>query len=214
METASKSLSHNTLAKGPFRHFPGVSPSLAGQARIDSMRLKSYLGENTLARVLCWRRRRETTSAKSQYSTSAASAPVDARYAQPTCSRVAGRLRARQKRVAPRGKLPNGLRRHQSDPVGCSPGGRLHDNPSDASNWLPGLAGQRDALGRQFDDVRQMEAVGISRLEFDQGEQPVAAAVCAIHTGYHVPVASRPERPFRVGERVILQLPRHPFVRL
>jgi hypothetical protein len=29
-----------------------------------------------------------------------------------------------------------------------------------------------------------------------------------------LPVASRPERPFRVGERVILQLPRHPFVRL
>lgn len=150
----------------------------------------------------------------SRFSTAMASASVGARCAQPTRSRVAGRLRASQKCVASRGKIPNGLRRHQRDPMGFSPGGRLHDNPPEASNRLPGLASQRDALRRQFDDVRQVKAIGLSRLQFDQGDQPVAIAVCTIHAGYYLPVASGPERPLRVGECVIHQLPRYPLVRL
>lgn len=144
----------------------------------------------------------------------AAPASIGARCAHPARSRVAGGRCARQKCVAPRSESPNGLRRHQGDPMGNSLSVGFHDNPSDASDRLPCLALQRDALRRQFDDVRKLSAIGSPCLQFDQGDHPVASAVGAIHTGCHLPVATRPERSLRVDERVIPQRPGHPCIRL
>ena len=161
------------------------------------------------------RRECEALSTKSRGpAAQAAPASVGTRRAYPARSRVVGRLCARQKGVASRSKIPNGPGRQQSDPMGGSPSGRLHDNPRDASHRLPRLSRQRDALRRQFDDVRQVDPVALSRFEFDQDDQPVAPSVRAIHAGYHLPVVTRPECPLRVGERVILQPLGHPFIHL
>lgn len=137
-----------TLSAEAPSHVSRPFPNLAGKARIDSLRLKSYLRANTLARETAWRRGRAATSAKSQISTKAASSSVGARSTHSRHSRVLRRCRARQKRIAPRGKVRNCLRRQKSDAVGRSPGRTLHDDPSDASNRLPGLALQRNALRR------------------------------------------------------------------
>ncbi|HWH74966.1 MAG TPA: hypothetical protein VNV16_11960 [Methylibium sp.] len=74
--------------------------------------------------------------------------------------------------------------------MGRSPRCRLDDNPSDASYRLSRLARQRNALRRQFDDVRRVNTIGASRLQFDQGDQPVAPAVRTIHVSYHLPVVT------------------------
>jgi hypothetical protein len=142
----------------------------------------------------------------------AASTSVGARRAHTARGRVVGRLRARQKGVTPRSKIPDSPRRHQGDRMGRSPRCRLHDHPSDASNRLSCLALQRDALRRQFDHVRPVSAKGSSCFQFDQRDQSAAPAVRAIHSGYHLPVATGPECPLRVGEPVILQLPGHPLI--
>lgn len=69
-----------------------------------------------------------------------------------------------------------------------SPSIRLHHDPSDAGHLFSSLACQRDALRRHFDDVREMDSVGLSRLEFDQNDQPIAPSVRAIDAGDHLPV--------------------------
>lgn len=146
--------------------------------------------------------------------TRAAPAEVSACRAYTGCSRVLGRLCACQKGVASRSKVPNGPRRQQSDSMRGSPSCRLHDNPRDASHRLPRLSRQRNALRRQFDDVRRMDPVDLSRLQFDQDDQPTAPSVRAIHAGDHRPVVTRPEHLLRVGERVILQRLGHPLIQL
>ena len=79
---------------------------------------------------------------------------------------------------------------------------------ADSPGW------QRDALRRQFDDVRRMDPIGLSCLELDQDDQAIAPSVRAIHSGYHRPVVTRPELLLRVGERVILQRLGHPLIQL
>lgn len=145
--------------------------------------------------------------------THAASTSVGARCARPARSWEPGQFRPGQKGVAARDKVPKCPRGHQGHPVGCSPPFRLHDDPSDAGDEFPSFSLQRDALRRQLDDVRQVSALGSPCLQLDQRDQPVASAVCAIHTGHQLSVATGPEGPLRVSERVVLQLPGHPRVR-
>lgn len=125
----------------------------------------------------------------------AAPVAVGACRAYPGRGRVVGRLRARQKGFASRSKVPNDAGRQQSDSMRRSPSLGLHDNPRDASHRLPRLPLERNALRRQFDDVRRMDPGGLSRLEFDQDDQPAPRTVSAIDAGDHRPGVTRPERP-------------------